>query len=121
MGPDAVSFFYDTRYFTRVDASLFAGVGPGSSDHATFAAFARMSAGFLALPVKLPFTRYGRALKGRDELRAYLHERITGTPGTAGAAHVLGRLRAARAQGGEAMGQRNSRSRHCTCFSARSL
>lgn len=21
-GPDAVSFFYDTRYFTRVDASL---------------------------------------------------------------------------------------------------
>lgn len=183
-GPDAVSLFYDTRYFTRVDASLpqlrellhpeaipfldqspahtvrrelllqaftpealagyvpfleriarrylenwertgsllwvpelqamcfdvantlFAGVGPDSSDHAAFAAFAKMSAGFLALPVKLPFTRYGRALQGRDELRAYLHERITGTPGTAGAAHVLGRLRAARAPGGEAMGQK---------------
>jgi cytochrome P450 len=65
-----------------------------------------MSAGFLALPVKLPFTRYGRALNGRDELRAYLHQRITDTPGTAGAANVLSRLRAARAPGGEAMGQR---------------
>ncbi len=184
MGPDAVSLFYDPRYFTRVDASLpqlrellhpdaipfldqspahavrrelllqaftpealagyvplleriarrylrgwervgsllwvpelqamcfdvantlFAGADPDSSDRAAFAAFARMSAGFLALPVKLPFTRYGRALNGRDELRAYLHERIAGTPHTAGAVHVLGRLRAARSRGGEAMGQK---------------
>ena len=184
MGPDAVSFFYDPRYFTRVDASLpqlrellhpeaipfldqspvhavrrqlllqaftpealagyvpfleriahrylanwertasllwvpelqamcfdaantlFAGAGPDASDRAAFGAFANMSAGFLALPVKLPFTRYGRALKGRDELRAYIHERITETPGTAGAGHVLGRLRAARAQTGEALGQK---------------
>lgn len=86
--------------------TLFAGASPDSSDRAAFDAFARMSAGFLALPVKLPFTRYGRALKGRDELRAYLREQITGTPDTAGAPHVLGRLRAARTAGGEAMGQR---------------
>jgi cytochrome P450 len=182
-GPDAVSFFYDTRYFTRVDASfpqlrellhpdaipfldqspahairrefllqaftpealagyvppleriikrylanwgdagsllwvpelqamcfdaantLFAGASPDSSDRGAFDAFARMSAGFLALPVKLPFTRYGRALKGRDELRGYLHQRITATPGTAGTTDVLGRLRAARVHG-EAMGQK---------------
>jgi len=184
MGADAVSLFYDPRYFTRVDASLpqlrellhpeaipfldqspahtvrrqlllqaftpgalagyvpliervarrylanwertqsllwvpelqamcfdvantlFTGAGPDSSDRAAFAAFARMSAGFLALPVNLPFTRYGRALKGRDELRAYLHHRIAEPPDTAGPAHVLGRLRAARTQAGEAMGQR---------------
>jgi retinoid hydroxylase len=184
MGPEAVGFFYDTRYFTRVDASLpqlrellhpeaipfldqspahavrrqlllqaftpealagyapfieriaeryladwertgsllwvpelqamcfdiantlFAGASPDSSDRAAFSAFARMSAGFLALPVKLPFTRYGRALKGRDELRAYLHERIAGTPGTEGATDVLGRLRAARTQAGEMMGHK---------------
>jgi cytochrome P450 len=183
MGPDAVSFFYDTRHFTRVDASLpqlrellhpeaipfldqspahtgrrqlllqaftpealagyvpfleriidrylanwartasllwvpelqamcfdaantlFAGASPDESDRAAFSAFARMSAGFLALPVKLPFTRYTRALKGRDELRTYIHERITETPATVGAAHVLGRLRAARAHG-EALGQK---------------
>ena len=197
-GPEAVSFFYDTRYFTRVDASLpqlrellhpeaipfldqspahtvrrqlllqaftpealagyvpfleritarylanweqtasllwvpelqamcfdsantlFAGASPDSSDRAAFDAFARMSAGFLALPVKLPFTRYRRALKGRDELRAYLHQRIARTPGTADANTVLGRLRAARAPAGETMGKQNSRSRRCTCFSARS-
>ena len=183
-GPEAVGFFYDTQYFTRVDASLpqlrellhpeaipfldqspahtvrrqlllqaftpeavagyvpylerialrylanwertsslrwvpelqsmcfdvantlFAGADPDSSDRAAFDAFARMSAGFLALPVKLPFTRYGRAIKGRDELRGYLRDQIAGTPDTAGATHVLGRLRAARAPAGEAMGQR---------------
>jgi retinoid hydroxylase len=183
-GPEAVSFFYDARYFTRVDASLpqlrellhpeaipfldqspahtlrrqflmhaftpealagyvpcleeiarryladweragslhwvpelqamcfdtanalFAGAPPDVSDLAAFASFARMSAGFLALPVKLPFTRYGRALKGRDQLRAYLHERIAGTPRTPAATHVLGRLREARGQAGEMMGER---------------
>ena len=183
-GPEAVSLFYDTRYFTRVDASLpqlrellhpeaipfldqshahavrrqlllqaftpealagyvplleritgrylanwertgsllwvpelralcfdvantlFAGASPDSSDPAAFAAFARMNAGFLALPIKLPFTRYAGALKGRDELRAYIHERISVTPETAGAINVLGRLRAARTPAGEAMGSK---------------
>ena len=184
IGPDAVSFFYDPRHFTRVDASvpqlrellhpqaipfldqspahtvrrqlllqaftpealagyvplleritgrylanwegmesllwvpelralcfdvantLFAGASPDSSDPAAFAAFARMNAGFLALPIKLPFTRYAGALRGRDELRAYIHERISVTPETAGAINVLGRLRAARTPAGEAMGSR---------------
>jgi hypothetical protein len=76
--------------------TLFAGASPDSSDRAAFDAFAPMSAGFLALPVKLLFTRYRRALQGRDELRAYLHEQIARTPGTPGATQVLGRLRAAR-------------------------
>lgn len=74
--------------------TLFAGASPDSSDRDAFNAFARMSAGFLALPVKLTFTRYGRALKGRDELRGYLHQRITAAPSAAGTTDVLGRLRA---------------------------
>ncbi len=86
-------------------ATLFAGASTDSSDRAAFNAFARMSAGFLALPVKLPFTRYRRALSGRDELRVYLHQRIARTPGSADANTVLGRLRAARAPAGETMGE----------------
>jgi cytochrome P450 len=180
VGPEAVSFFYDTRYFTRVDASppqlreilhrdaipfldqspkhtarrqllmaaftpealagylpfleriaarylaswdkkgqflwvpelqsmcfdvanaLFAGADPDTSDRGSFDAFARVSAGFLAPPIKLPFTKYGRALKARDELRTSIHERVAAPP-QAGATHVLARLRAARTPAGEAM------------------
>jgi len=181
VGPEAVSFFYDPRYFTRVDASppqlreilhpeaipfldqsaeqtkrrqlllkafspealagyvpfleriarrylqswdkkqtfmwvpelqsmcfdvantLFAGGDPDSSDRGTFDAFAKVSAGFLAPPIKLPFTKYGQALKARDELRAYIHQKV-GAGSDAAATHVLARLRAARTPAGEAMG-----------------
>jgi retinoid hydroxylase len=181
VGPQAVSFFYDPRYFTRLDASppqlreilhpqaipfldqspqhtarrqlllqaftpqalagyvpfleritrrylsswekeqtfpwvpqlqalcfdvantLFAGADPDTSDRGAFDAFARMSAGFLAPPIKLPFTRYGQALKARDELRAYLHQHVAAAP-EPGASHVLARLRAARTAAGEPMG-----------------
>lgn len=41
-------------------------------DHAC----ARMDAGFLSLPVRLPFTRYGKALAGRDRVLAFVDAAI---------------------------------------------
>src|SRR5262249_48641083 len=65
--------------------------------------FAVMNAGFLAPPIKLPFTKYGRAVKARDQLRAYIRERLDRDAGRGDS--VLARLRAARTPAGEALGR----------------
>jgi cytochrome P450 len=49
--------------------SLFIGQDPATDDPRMAAAFQTAFGGMLSLPVKLPFTRYGRALKARNFLR----------------------------------------------------
>ena len=55
---------------------LFAASDPRVSDQALAAELTQFQAGTTALPVKLPFTRYGRALTARDRLREHIAEQI---------------------------------------------
>lgn len=57
--------------------------------------------GVLTPPIRLPFTRFGRATAARDELRAYIRERVAEAGDAEGT--VLGRFRAARTADGVAM------------------
>ncbi len=79
---------------------LFAAADPNTSDQATAADFDIMVRGLFAPPVKLPFTAYGKALKARDRLRAYIKD-AAATKGGAGVA--LGVLKSARGPKGEAL------------------
>jgi cytochrome P450 len=81
---------------------LFAAADPETSDTTNGADFDIVLAGTFAPPVKLPFTRYGKALKARDRLRAYIHDAVS-TRGGAGTA--LGVLKAARSPKGDALTQ----------------
>lgn len=73
--------------------ALFAGADPDRSDLARAADFDAMVAGLFAPPIKLPFTTYGKALRARDRLRAYLGQAIAEK---SGAGTVLGVLKAVR-------------------------
>jgi cytochrome P450 len=77
---------------------LFAASDPAQSNTAGASDFARMNRGTFAPPVNLPFTAYGKALRARDRLRAYLRDRVASTDG---AGTALGVLKAARGPAGE--------------------
>jgi cytochrome P450 len=83
-------------------SALFAGANPDEDDPHRARVFDQMVAGVFALPVKLPFTAYGKALRARDELRAFVRSAVEGyQPGSA--THVLQRLVEARTADGGAM------------------
>lgn len=82
---------------------LFAGAPPDQSDEAMAAEFSRVVQGAFAPPVNLPFTAYGKALKSRDKLRAYIHEAVSTRDGEGTALAVL---KAARGPEGEALSPR---------------
>jgi len=76
--------------------SLFLGADPEADPPpAMTAAFDRVSAGFLAVPIALGFTTYGKALQSRDELRAAIAPMIGAYKAGAGK-HVLDTLVGAR-------------------------
>lgn len=77
---------------------LFAASDPSRSNTAGAADFTLMNRGTFAPPVNLPFTAYGKALRARDRLRAYIREQV-GSKGGAGTALAV--LKAARGPAGE--------------------
>jgi retinoid hydroxylase len=77
---------------------LFAASDPATSNAATANDFAAMIKGTFSPPINLPFTAYGKALKARDRLRAYIKEQVATRSGEGTA---LGVLKAARGPGGE--------------------
>jgi cytochrome P450 len=79
---------------------LFAASDPSTSNLAGAADFTRMNQGTFAPPVNLPFTAYGKALKARDRLRAYIKAQVAARDGKGTA---LGVLKAARGPAGEAL------------------
>jgi retinoid hydroxylase len=78
---------------------LFAGSDTGVSDKERAADFSLFLQGVAALPVNLPVTAYGRAVRARDRLRAYLRDQINA--GTGGTGTVIAALRTARSPQGE--------------------
>ena len=78
---------------------LFAGSDPTVSDSERAADFSLFLNGVTALPVDLPVTAYGRAVRARDRLRTYLRDQVA--TDTRDAATVLVALRAARGPRGE--------------------
>ena len=79
---------------------LFAASDPVTSNTAGAADFAQMNKGAFSPPVNLPFTAYGKAIKARDRLRAYIREQVETRDG---AGTALGVLKAARGPNGEAL------------------
>lgn len=77
---------------------LFAASDPGTSNVEGASDFTTMNKGMFAPPVNLPFTAYGKAIRARDRLRAYLHRRVAEETGEGTA---LGVLKGARGPGGE--------------------
>ena len=65
-----------TSMSMTVAGALFMGKDPDQEDPKLEAAFQTAFGGFLTLPVNLPFTPYGKALKARDWLRARIEEAI---------------------------------------------
>jgi cytochrome P450 len=65
----------ESMAFAIADA-LFVGADPTKDNEAGAKQFASVVDGMLALPLKLPFTTYGRALKGRDAMLAYVANAI---------------------------------------------
>ncbi len=78
---------------------LFAGSDAAVSDRDRAADFQVFLAGVFAPPVRLPVTAYGKAVRSRDRLRAYLNDRLAADGN--GAPTVLSALRAARGPDGE--------------------
>ena len=76
--------------------ALFVDADPTQDDPAIEQAFAKVAAGLLSIPVNLPFTRYGRALKARDFIRGVVDEAIRAREGSERGSNVLGRLMQAR-------------------------
>jgi cytochrome P450 len=56
--------------------ALFIGADPDRDDPRIAGAFQTAFGGMLSLPVNLPFTRYGRALKARDFLRGQIEKAL---------------------------------------------
>ncbi|TMQ02301.1 MAG: cytochrome P450 [Deltaproteobacteria bacterium] len=78
--------------------TLFAAADPAHSNAQTAADFAALIKGTFAPPINLPFTSYGKAVKARDRLRAYIKHQVATRDG---AGSALGVLKAARGPGGE--------------------
>jgi cytochrome P450 len=75
---------------------MFAASDPATSNTVAAADFATMIKGTFAPPVNLPFTAYGKAIRARDRLRAYLKQQVATNDGAA-----LGILKSARGPSGE--------------------
>jgi cytochrome P450 len=78
---------------------LFAAADPLVHDAARAADFATMVKGMFAPPVRLPWSAYGKALKARDRLRAYIHEAVKTRSGDGTALAVLKAARGSDGQG----------------------
>jgi retinoid hydroxylase len=78
---------------------LFAGSDATVSDHEQAADVSVLLEGVTALPVNVPVTAYGRAVRARDRLRTYLQSRIQADSGSTGT--VLAALQGARGPQGE--------------------
>jgi cytochrome P450 len=79
--------------------SLFAGGDPQKDNPAMAKIFDQVMAGVFAIPLKLPFSTFSKALSARDQLRAYISGVVDGyRPGTG--SHVLERLVSARDENG---------------------
>jgi cytochrome P450 len=87
--------------FTVADV-LFAGADPDRDRPDLAARFTSLMAGLTALPVRLPFTTYGKAIAARDVVRAYIDRAVDDHP-RGSASHVLDRLLAARDLDGGAL------------------
>ena len=83
-----------------VGNTLFAGADPDVHDADTAGVFARVIAGIFAIPVKAPFTTYGRAIRARDEMRRRIAKVVDAYRAGSGD-HVLERMVAARGPDGE--------------------
>lgn len=79
---------------------LFAGSDAATSNVESANDFAAMIKGTFSPPINLPFTAYGKAVKARDRLRAYLREQVASRSGEGTA---LGVLKAARDPDGAAL------------------
>jgi cytochrome P450 len=77
---------------------LFAASDPLVSNVEGAADFAALIKGTFSPPINLPFTAYGRAVKARDRLRAYIKRQVASQ---GGAGTALGVLKAARGPDGE--------------------
>lgn len=77
---------------------LFAGSDPAHSNVEVACDFSALIKGTFSPPINLPFTAYGKAIKARDRLRAYIAHQIATRDG---AGSALGVLKAARGPGGE--------------------
>jgi cytochrome P450 len=82
---------------------LFAAADPGTSNREGAADFKLLNQGAFSPPVKLPFTAYGKAIKARDRLRAYIQRAVASKDG---AGSALGVLKQARGPGGEKLSNR---------------
>ena len=77
---------------------LFAAADGATSNERGAADFAIMNKGTFSPPINLPFTAYGRAIKARDRMRAYIKGRVANSDGDGTA---LGILKKARGPNGE--------------------
>ncbi len=91
-----------TSMTMTIAAAIFLGADPDQDDAEIGSLLEAALGGILSVPVNLPFTRYGRALKARDAMHARIDAAIE--------AHVNGdgkdamsRLIAARTSGGEGL------------------
>jgi retinoid hydroxylase len=80
---------------------LFAASDPARSNTEVAADFAALIKGTFSPPINLPFTTYGKAVKARDRLRAYLQHQVARRDAAGSAGTALGVLAAARLPGGE--------------------
>ncbi len=77
---------------------LFASSDPAISNIERARDFAMLIKGTFSPPINLPFTAYGKAVKARDRLRAYIRRQVATQDGKGSA---LGVLKAARGPDGE--------------------
>src|ERR1700733_12034639 len=77
---------------------LFAAADPDVSNPTGNHDFALMNRGAFSPPINLPWTAYGKAIKARDRLRAYIKQAVATKDG---AGSALGVLKSARGPAGE--------------------
>jgi cytochrome P450 len=92
VAPDLLQLAFDVADY------LFGASDPASSNTVGAADFGKLNKGAFSPPVNLPFTAYGKAIKARDRLRAYIRNQIATRDGKGTA---LGVLKAARGPKGE--------------------
>lgn len=85
-----------------VSEALYLGAAATPRNAADLLLIERLYAGFSSIPIQLPFTTYGRALKARDELIAAIERAVQAHRETQ-ATDVLGNLMAARDEHGEGL------------------
>jgi cytochrome P450 len=79
---------------------LFAGADPATSNTESAADFTALIKGTFSPPINLPFTAFGKAVKARDRLRAYIRHQVEAERADR-AGSALGVLQAARGPAGE--------------------